>query len=476
MNEIKMIPVDKLYPHPDNPRKELGDLTELADSIKANGILQNLTVVRGHAATSDDWKKLSTAYAQNPTEELRNKMNAARNGHYYIDSGYTVVIGHRRLAASKLAEVEQAPCVIAEMDLKEQRITMLMENMQRSDLTVYEQAKGFQMMLDMGESIADVSEKSGFSQSTVRRRVKLLELDEKQFKKAESRGGRIEDYIKLEEIEDKNAKNAVLKTIGTANFNNALREALEKQKTQKRIDQWLEVIKTFAEEDAAASYQTKQYVRCYTKWNLEADVVIPEDADTVKYYYKVTPGKEIDIYEDKDLEKEAAEKARNEERERLKKAKEKSFQDVAKRHYELRRAFVKNIPQRICKLKFPIIARFTAKSLISNHYPYEDYEKNICELLGIKKPKTKDTENFLDTQEIKAFFADKAEKALLIFAYYQEDSENENYYNYNCAYRENKELNNLYDFLVALGYEMSDEEKAMQNGTHELFEEAVDAV
>ena len=42
MNEITMIPIERLYSHPDNPRKELGDLTELADSIKANGILQNL--------------------------------------------------------------------------------------------------------------------------------------------------------------------------------------------------------------------------------------------------------------------------------------------------------------------------------------------------------------------------------------------------------------------------------------------------
>jgi len=36
---------DLIIPHPDNPRKDLGDLTELADSIKINGILQNLTVV-----------------------------------------------------------------------------------------------------------------------------------------------------------------------------------------------------------------------------------------------------------------------------------------------------------------------------------------------------------------------------------------------------------------------------------------------
>ena len=45
-NEIVMIPVDQLMHHPENPRKDLGDLQELSDSIKANGVLQNLTVVK----------------------------------------------------------------------------------------------------------------------------------------------------------------------------------------------------------------------------------------------------------------------------------------------------------------------------------------------------------------------------------------------------------------------------------------------
>ena len=57
--------------------------------------------------------------------------------------GYTVVIGHRRLAAAKLAGLRELPCVITEMTLQEQLRTMLMENMQRTDLTVYEQAQAF---------------------------------------------------------------------------------------------------------------------------------------------------------------------------------------------------------------------------------------------------------------------------------------------------------------------------------------------
>lgn len=108
------IPIDKLHPHPDNPRKELGDLYELTESIKVRGIMQNLTVV--------------------PYED-----------------GYRIIIGHRRAAAAKEAGLTSLPCVIVEMTPEEQVATMLVENIQRSDLTVYEQAQSFQLMMDMGE-------------------------------------------------------------------------------------------------------------------------------------------------------------------------------------------------------------------------------------------------------------------------------------------------------------------------------------
>ena len=48
---IQNIAVDLIRQHPDNPRKNLGDLTELADSIRANGIFQNLTVIPADGGT-----------------------------------------------------------------------------------------------------------------------------------------------------------------------------------------------------------------------------------------------------------------------------------------------------------------------------------------------------------------------------------------------------------------------------------------
>lgn len=115
------LPIAVLHAHPDNPRKDVGDVTELAESIKQNGIFQNLTVVKGG----------------------KGSPNA---------DGYTVIIGHRRLTAAARAGLTKVPCMVVDMDDKEQLSTMLLENMQRNDLTIWEQAQGFQMMLDLGES------------------------------------------------------------------------------------------------------------------------------------------------------------------------------------------------------------------------------------------------------------------------------------------------------------------------------------
>lgn len=201
-SKLQMIAVDKLHPHPQNPRKVIGDVTELAESIKANGILQNLTVV----PNNDNWDD---------------------------KSDFTVVIGHRRLAAAKQAGLTELPCAVVEMTEKEQLSTMLTENMQRSDLTVYEQAKGFQMLIDLGDSVAEVVEKTGFKESTVRRRLKLAELDEESFKDSQLRQPTLADYERLNQIKNIDARNELLKSIGTNNFDNLLYSAVKKQETDE---------------------------------------------------------------------------------------------------------------------------------------------------------------------------------------------------------------------------------------------------
>lgn len=210
---IKNIDVSKIHPHYNNPRKELGDLSELAESIRKTGILQNLTVV--------PWfSDITKSGADDPVKQE--------------EMGYIAVIGHRRLAAAKLAGLKEVPCVISDMSYSEQIATMLLENMQRNDLTLYEQAEGFQMMLDLGESVGDISEKTGLSTTTVRRRVKLLDLDKEKFRQSVERGATLSDYIELEKIEDVDLKNSVLEAIGTADFKWKLQSAIDKEQANKK--------------------------------------------------------------------------------------------------------------------------------------------------------------------------------------------------------------------------------------------------
>ena len=57
----------------------------------------------------------------------------------------------------------------------------------------------------------------------------------------------------------------------------------------------------------------------------------------------------------------------------------------------------------------------------------------------------------------------------MIGAYLALDGENENYHRWDGVYCGNKKLDRVYDLLEVLGYEISDEELALKNGTHELF-------
>lgn len=218
MADITYIPIRQLYPHPDNPRKELGDLSELAASIKENGVYQNLTVIPGHYLNSREY----IAKCVDEGGDAAAAAAAWTPKAVWSSEDYTIIIGHRRAAAAQQAGVYELPCAIVEMDEREQMQTMMIENMQRSDLTVYEQAQGFQMMMDFGQTVEQISDKSGFSQSTVRRRIKLLELNHDSFKKAEKRGATLSDFAQLDKIEDLEARNRVLETLGTQNFNRAM--------------------------------------------------------------------------------------------------------------------------------------------------------------------------------------------------------------------------------------------------------------
>jgi ParB family chromosome partitioning protein len=140
VSQVIMLPIDKVVPNPANPRKDVGDVTELAESIKAQGIRQNLLVVPMPAGM------------------------------------YMLVIGHRRHSAARLAGLTEVPCVVAELSEREQHELMLVENIQRSDLTPLEEADGFQGLLDLGEGVGEIAKATGRSRFTVRKRLKIASI------------------------------------------------------------------------------------------------------------------------------------------------------------------------------------------------------------------------------------------------------------------------------------------------------------
>ena len=227
MAEITYIPIDHLRPHPLNPRKDLGDLTELAESIKGNGILQNLTVVPIACVP----KLTGRDYGVEDPKD---------------NDLYVVVIGHRRLAAATMAGEDTVPCSIVRMSQGQQQETMLIENMQRSDLTVYEQAQGFQMMLDMGHSVQTIVNRTGFSETTVRRRLKMAELDQEKLKEVSTRQISLMDFDRLSQIEDLAQRNECLGKIGTNDFDMAVQKAVKRQNIDANmpaVKAWLKAIK-----------------------------------------------------------------------------------------------------------------------------------------------------------------------------------------------------------------------------------------
>ena len=124
MADITYIPIRQLYPHPDNPRKELGDLSELAASIKENGVYQNLTVIPGHYLNSREY----IAKCVDEGGDAAAAAAAWTPKAAWSSEDYTIIIGHRRAAAAQQAGVYELTRDNVELARPEQVHTQLIDN------------------------------------------------------------------------------------------------------------------------------------------------------------------------------------------------------------------------------------------------------------------------------------------------------------------------------------------------------------
>jgi ParB family transcriptional regulator, chromosome partitioning protein len=140
----RMIPVEQIRPNPDQPRKSIGDLRELTDSIREKGVLEPLLV-----------------------------RFVPREDCYYIISG------ERRYHASRAAGLNEVPCIEKMADDAETLEIGLIENIQRKDLTPFEEADGLHRLATQFEyTHEDVARKIGRARSSVTETLSLTNIPE----------------------------------------------------------------------------------------------------------------------------------------------------------------------------------------------------------------------------------------------------------------------------------------------------------
>jgi ParB family transcriptional regulator, chromosome partitioning protein len=140
----KILPIDRIEPNPDQPRVEIGDLTELTSSIKEKGVLEPLLV--------------------KPNKETGT---------------WLIIAGERRWRASNLAGLKEVPCI--ELDIDEQSIAeiALIENLQRKDLTLWEEADGLAALQSRyGYTHDQIAKKIGKSRTTITESMSIAGIPE----------------------------------------------------------------------------------------------------------------------------------------------------------------------------------------------------------------------------------------------------------------------------------------------------------
>jgi ParB family chromosome partitioning protein len=140
----RMIPIEKIQPNPDQPRKALGDLRELTDSVREKGVLEPLLV------------------RYMPREDC-----------------YFIISGERRFHASQAAGLSELPCIEKIADDAETLEIALIENLQRKDLTPFEEADGLQRLAEVFDyTHDDIAQKIGRSRSSVTETLSLRAIPE----------------------------------------------------------------------------------------------------------------------------------------------------------------------------------------------------------------------------------------------------------------------------------------------------------
>lgn len=454
--EIVTINVENLYPHPENPRKQIGDISEMTESVKKNGIMQNLTVIPVNAL--------------HERVEMQTKADMIS-----LKSDFYVLIGHRRLAAAKAAGLNEVPCrIISQISLREQVSIMLEENMQRHDLSIYEQAQGFQMMLDLGETADTISEKTGFSKATVYHRLNLAKLDAETLQSKEKDDSfqlSLKDLYELEKVQDVNKRNEILKEARSSNdISWKAKNAADEEKRQKFLEDIAPLMQAAGIRKAPKSVENERWS---SKWDTlkeyKMNKELPEEimvrAKKTDELFYVKWGYEVCVIRKKQ-EKKTETKA-----------------DKERREKEQRRKELKQLAKQL-QIKAKDYIRMIVEGTIVPQKDTEILRKQILDA-AIKQGICFYRCNIISfyTQKDGGYTEEEVKKAYTYFdrltfnnqmlaVLWRNISESPSYITWMGEYVPEYAKNHkaTFDLLALYGFELEEEEKQLLDGTHELYE------
>lgn len=200
LGKIIEVPTTEISPNPSQPRKyfDKEKLTALAKSISQDGIIQPLTVRR-------------------------------------TECGFELVSGERRLRAAKIAGLRSVPCIVINFDDKRSAVAALVENIQRSDLSFFEEAQAIEKLITIyNMTQEDVAVRLGFAQSTIANKLRLLRLTESERKIICSNGLSERHARALLKIQDEKERKILLMKIVEGKWTvDATEKYLQKMEREK---------------------------------------------------------------------------------------------------------------------------------------------------------------------------------------------------------------------------------------------------
>ena len=198
---IRNIPIEKVVTNQMQPRRDMGDLKELTDSIRENGIIEPVIV-------------------------------RPKNGNFEI------IAGERRFRAAKEAGMHEIPCIEHDVADNEALEMSIIENIQRKDLNVFEQAQSIHSLTEIyGYTHEEIAKKIGKSRVTVTELVRITDLPEEVKEKCLQLGIDSKTFLlELTKIAEPEKMEEILRQYGQKPFSREEIKQQRKKETQKNFN------------------------------------------------------------------------------------------------------------------------------------------------------------------------------------------------------------------------------------------------